>query len=132
MLVKTSNPGAGEFQDLKVGRSNKPLYQVVANQIATKWKGKNIGAVVGATYPKELKVVRQILGDIPLLIPGIGSQGGDVEKTIKAGKDSHGQGMIINSSRSIIYASNKKDFAHAARKATEKLHKQITKYLTQL
>jgi orotidine-5'-phosphate decarboxylase len=84
--------------------------------------------VVGATYPEELKRIREAVGDLPILIPGIGAQGGDVEATVKAGKDSHGAGMIINSSRGIIYASTGPDFALAARKATEVLRAEINTY----
>jgi orotidine-5'-phosphate decarboxylase len=80
---------------------------------------------VGATYPSELKRVREIVGNMPLLIPGIGAQGGDVAATVKAGRDSRGWGMIISSSRDIIYASKGEDFAQAARKATLELSTQI-------
>lgn len=94
--------------------------------IETPWKC--CGLVVGATYPTELKRVRDTAGDMPILVPGIGAQGGDVEQTVKAGKDSQGQGMIINSSRGIIFASSGCDFAEAARRETEKLHNLITQY----
>lgn len=128
ILVRTSNPGAGEFQDLKV--DGKPLYQVVAEHVASGWnENGNCGLVIGATYPEELKIVREIVGDLPILIPGIGAQGGDLEATIKAGKDSKGQGMIISASRSIIFASSGEDFAEAARRETEKLHNEINKYV---
>ncbi len=122
VLVKTSNPGSGEFQDLKVNGSEEALYKRVARNVATSWnKGGNCSVVVGATYPEELAEVRRIVGDMPILIPGIGAQGGDIEKTVVAGKDSRGFGMIINSSRGIIFASSGADFAQAARKATESL-----------
>lgn len=125
ILCKTSNPGAGEFQDLIL--DGKPLYQKVAEQVSKSWNGNgNIGFVVGATYPEELKIVREIVGDVPILIPGIGAQGGDLENTIKNGLDSKKQGMIISSSRGIIFASSGPDFARAARAETEKLHNQIT------
>jgi orotidine-5'-phosphate decarboxylase len=84
--------------------------------------------VVGAPYPDELAEVREMVGEMPILIPGIGKQGGSISATVKAGKGKNG-GMIINSSRGIIYASAKKDFAHIARIETEKLHKEIQKYL---
>ena len=80
--------------------------------------GENIGVVVGATYPTELAAVRKIIGDMPILIPGIGTQGGDVAKTVKAGINSQGQGIIISSSRGIIFAPN-------PREATLKLHQEI-------
>lgn len=114
VLVRTSNPGAGEFQDLEV--DGKPLYQVVAEHVKD-W-GKNVGVVVGATYPEELKKVREIVGEIPILIPGVGAQGGDVLETVKNGVNSKNQGIIISSSRGII-------FAPSPREATLKLHQEI-------
>src|SRR5712691_2604791 len=114
VLVKTSNPGAGEFQDLPVGNSQEPLYQVVARHVASTWNSNgNCAVVVGATYPADLKRVRATVGDMPILIPGIGTQGGEVEATVSAGKDSRGWGMIISASRSIIYASRGSEFAQA-------------------
>lgn len=105
-----------------------PLYQLVAHRVAREWnKNGNCAVVVGATAPEELGFVRKIVGDgFPILIPGIGKQGGDLEKTVNAGKDSKGQGMIINSSSGIIFASIGEDFAEAARCETEKLHNGIT------
>ena len=147
VLCRTSNPGAGEFQDLPIrftdsediyvwrntGRrmpgKELPLYQYVAHIVANKWnKNGNCGIVVGATYPDELREVRGIVGDMPILIPGIGAQGGDVEKTVTAGKDSRGQGMIINSARGIIFASKGADFREAARGETVKLRNLINQY----
>ena len=129
VLAKTSNPGSAEFQNLPVGESQEPLYQVVARHVATTWNSNgNCALVVGATYPAELKKVRTIVGDMPILIPGIGAQGGEVAATVIAGKDSRGCGMIINSSRAIIFASQGPDFAQAARKATENLRAEINKY----
>lgn len=130
VLCRTSNPGAGEFQDLNV-EGGDPLYRHVAWHVASKkWnQNGNCGLVVGATYPQELKEIRQFVGDMPILIPGIGAQGGDVEKTVAAGKNQHGRGMIINSSRGIIFASNGKDFAEAARRETQRLHDVIISYL---
>lgn len=137
VLARTSNPGAGEFQDLRIdnldypewGSRSLPLYQYVAKRVVDYWnENGNCGVVVGATYPEELAKVRKIVGDMPILIPGIGTQGGEVEATVKAGQDSRGWGMIINSSRGIIFASKGKDFAQAARKATENLRKEINKY----
>lgn len=133
ILCRTSNPGAGEFQDLSVsvvpGR-NIPLYQYVAMRVANDWnKNNNCALVVGATYPEELSQVRNIVGDMPILIPGIGAQGGDLEATVNAGKDSRNQGMIINSSRGIIFASNDSDFAEAARQETIKLNNSINRIL---
>ena len=127
VLCRTSNPGAGEFQDLKV--DGEPLYQIVAKRVAQYWnKNNNCAVVVGATYPEELEKVRGLVGDMPILIPGIGKQGGDVEKTVKAGKDSRGKGMIINSSRGIIFASDGPDFPIVARNKTIELSEMINQY----
>ena len=126
ILCKTSNKGAGEFQDLKVN-GKQPLYQYVAHKVVKEWNyNKNCGLVVGATYPKELQIAKKIAGDLPFLIPGIGSQGGDLEKTVKAIK---GSIFVINSSRSIIYAGHGKDFAQAARAEALKLKDQINHFL---
>ncbi len=128
VLCRTSNLGAGEFQDLLV--DGKPLYQHVAQNVAAQWNEHgNCGLVVGATYPEELAAVRALAPNLPILIPGIGAQGGDLEATVRAGKDSRNRGMIINSSRGIIYASSGPDFAEAARRETEKLHNQISQLL---
>lgn len=128
ILCRTSNPGAGEFQDLLV--SGKPLYQTIAEHVVKVWNyNENCGLVVGATYPTELEIVRRIAGDgFPLLIPGIGAQGGDIEKTVKAGVDANGLSAIINSSRSIIFTSDRDDFAQKARQEAEKLKNLINKY----
>lgn len=154
ILCRTSNPGAGEFQDLKVteggkntsgvagwsgsgshdfpdgGGIGKPLYQVIAEHVAKDWNSNgNCGLVVGATYPSELEIVRHIASNgFPLLIPGLGTQGGDVEKTVKAGVDASGLNAIINSSRSIIFASPKEDFSEKARREAEKLKNLINQY----
>lgn len=128
ILCRTSNPGAGEFQDLIV--DGIPLYQYVAKRVSNFWnKNGNCLLVVGATYIEELRQVREIVGDMPILIPGIGAQGGDLEKSVLYGKDSHNQGIIINSSRGIIFASKGPDFAQAAREETQKLNDQIVQYL---
>ena len=129
VLAKTSNPGSGEFQDLPVGDSQELLYQVVARHVAQNWNTNgNCALVVGATYPADLKKVRALIGDMPILIPGIGTQGGEIAATVTAGKDSRGWGMIINSSRGIIFASKEDDFAEAARKATEQLRVEINRF----
>ena len=126
VLVKTSNPGSGELQDLPIGEEQEPLYQVVARHVARSWNVHgNCVIVVGATYPAELARVRAIVGDMPILIPGIGTQGGEVAATVSAGKNSRGQGMIIGASRSIIFASRGIDFAQAARRATAQLDGEI-------
>lgn len=135
VLCRTSNPGSGEFQDLHLaverGKS-LPFYQWLAHSVGKTWnKNGNCGLVVGATYPEELESVRILAGDLPILIPGIGAQGGDVEKTVKAGVDGNGSGMIINSSRGIIFASSGSDYAERAREATLELHNEIHWHLTQ-
>lgn len=124
ILCRTSNKGAGEFQDLMV--ENEPIYIHVARKIADSWnKNNNCMLVVGATYPEEMKKVRSQVGDIPFLVPGVGAQGGDVEKTVKAGLDSKKRGMIINSSRGIIFASKAEDFAVRAGEEAKKLRDEI-------
>lgn len=129
VLARTSNPGAGEFQDLRVGEAQEPLYQVIARNVAESWnQNGNCAVVVGATYPRELAEVRAIVEDMPILLPGIGVQGGEVESTVIAGKDSRGWGMIINSSRGIIFASKGEDFAQAARGAIQRLSTEINRY----
>lgn len=127
ILCRTSNPSAADFQDLV--SDDQPLYMNVAHKIK-KWNTHgNCGAVVGATYPAELRRIRELLGEeIPLLIPGIGKQGGDVEKTVMYGTDKHGEMAVINSSRGIIYAGSDENFAEQARIATEKLQDQINSF----
>ena len=127
VLVRTSNPGGGEFQDLAVG--GEPLYRVVARRVAEQWNGQgNCAVVVGATYPEEMAAVRAIVGDMPILIPGIGAQGGDLRRTVEAGRDARGRGMIISASRSILYASKGSDFAEAAAAEAERLTREIQDY----
>lgn len=103
VLCRTSNAGGSDLQFLDVG--GKPLYQHVAQLVADKWNTNGQCAlVVGATFPKELAQVRSVIGDMPLLVPGIGAQGGDIAATVQAGKTANGTGMMINSSRAILYA----------------------------
>jgi len=118
VLCRTSNPGGSDLQFLNVGPKGEPLYLHIAQLAAQQWNSSGqIGLVVGATFPEEISKVRAIVGDMPLLIPGIGAQGGDIEATVKAGgiAGAPGTGMIINSSRAILYASSGNDFAQAAR-----------------
>jgi len=127
ILCRTSNKGAGEFQDLV--SQGEPLYKIVAKKVTKEWnKLGNCMMVIGATYPEELAEVRKIAGDMTFLVPGVGAQGGDVEKTVKAGLNSKGAGMIINSSRGIIFASSGPDFAATARQEAKKLKEEINKY----
>jgi len=132
VLCRTSNPGAGEFQDLPVNYpplGNVPFYLVVAHRVATGWnENDNCGLVVGATYPEELAQIRAIAPDLPILIPGIGPQGGSIESAVKAGKNEE-LGIIINSSRGIIFASDGPDFGQAAREKTQRLTDQIRQSL---
>ena len=124
ILCRTSNAGAGDFQDLVI--DGRPLYQRVAERVARDWNGRgNCALVVGATWPAQLREVRAIVGDMPLLIPGIGAQGGDVQATVNAGRTADGTGMMINSSRAILYASNGEDFAEAAALAAQKTRDTI-------
>jgi len=127
VLCRTSNPSAVDFQNLSISKT--PLYQIVAGKIKEWNTFGNCGAVVGATYPDELKIIRDVLGgDIPLLLPGIGKQGGDVEKTVKYGTNSKGEQAIINSSRGIIFAGKDKTFAEKSRSAASSLRDEINKY----
>jgi len=113
IVCRTSNPGARDIQDLESNREK--LYRIVARKAASDWNHNgNVLLVVGATFPKELGEIRSIVGEMPLLVPGIGAQGGDVEAAVAGGKTHDGTGMIINSSRNIIYASTGEDFAEAA------------------
>ncbi|MEK9153974.1 MAG: orotidine-5'-phosphate decarboxylase, partial [Patescibacteria group bacterium] len=124
VLCHTSNPGADEIQGLDTG--GEPLYKVVARRASTIWNGNgNSCVMVGATYPKELREVRAIVGDMPILIAGIGAQEGSLKKTIENGLDSRKKGLIVNSARSIIFASRDADFAEAARTKAEELHNAI-------
>lgn len=119
ILCRTSNTGAGEFQDLEV--SGKPLWQIVAESVSKHWnKNNNCMLVVGATYPEEMKKIRALVGDMTFLVPGIGAQGGDLKAVLEAGLNSEGLGLIINSSRGVIFAGNPKE---EARKLREEIMK---------
>jgi orotidine-5'-phosphate decarboxylase len=132
ILCRTSNPGAEDFQSLRCeeGAGSRRLFQIVAHK-AGEWNTYgNIGLVVGATYPEELKLIREAHPAIPLLIPGIGAQGGDLALAVRYGVDAHGRGAIINSSRHVIYASpRQKDFAQEARQVALSLRDQINRHL---
>jgi len=126
ILCRTSNAGGTDFQALRcLEHEQRSLFEIVALK-ASDWNVHgNIGLVVGATYPEELKLIRQDHPDLPLLIPGIGAQGGDLALTVRYGVDAQGERAIINSSRQIIYASRERDFAEAARQAASELREQI-------
>lgn len=127
ILCRTSNPGAADIQNFE--SNGKKLYQHVAEKAAGEWNSNgNVLLVVGATYPRELGEVRAIVGDMPLLVPGIGAQGGDVERCLANGKTADGTGMVINSSRGIIYAGNGAGFADAAGQAAKELRDALNRY----
>ena len=117
VLCRTSNPGAGELQDLAL--NGKPLWQHVATQVSEKWNARgNCALVVGATWPEEMRTVRALAPELPLLVPGIGAQGGDVNAVVNAGLDANGVGLMISSSRAILFAADPKAAART-------LHEQI-------
>ena len=127
-LCHTSNSGAQDFQELTITTEHTTglFYQHVAQTISSHWNThNNCALVVGATFPEELKVIRDIVGEMPLLIPGIGAQGGDVQKTVSNGQTANGQGLMISASRSILYASSAIDFAVAAGHAAQALRDEI-------
>lgn len=126
ILCKTSNPGAGEIQDLVPAKEGKPLYQIIAEKVSNEWNmNGNCMLIVGAPYPEELAIVRRIVGDMTLLVPGIGTQGGDIEKTVEAGVNSKSAGIIINASRSIIFASSVINYAEKSRAEADRLRQTI-------
>ena len=131
-LCHTSNPGARDFQELTVpdgSGGGEPLYQRIARTIAGAWNADgNCALVVGATFPEELKVIRGIVGDMPLLIPGIGAQGGDIEAVVRNGRTADGTGLVINSSRGILYASSGAGYAEAAADAARDLRDAINRF----
>ena len=132
ILCHTSNPGAADLQDLLVHDTEGtplPLYQHLARTIARDWNARgNCVLVTGATWPAQLGEVRALVGDMPLLVPGIGAQGGDVEAVVRQGRTSAGNGLLVSSSRAILYASTGTDFAQAARTATSTLRDTINRF----
>jgi len=127
ILCRTSNPGAGEFQDLTVGRQK--LYEVVAQKVVQDWNtNNNCGLVIGATYPDELAKIRKTYKDVFILIPGLGSQGGDAQKTIKAAR----KNFIINVSRDIIYAGSHQNFQDLVRQKAKQYRALINKTIISL
>ncbi|QOY63127.1 orotidine-5'-phosphate decarboxylase [Lysobacter sp. H21R4] len=132
ILCRTSNPGASDLQDLPVADDDggtRPLYQRVAEMIARDWNGHgNCMLVVGATWPGQLREVRAIVGDMPFLVPGVGAQGGDVEAVVSNARTDDGTGLVVSSSRAVLYASSGDDFADAAAAAARTLREQINRY----
>ena len=132
ILCRTSNPGAADLQDLPVqaaGGTQRPLYQHVAETIARDWNGHgNCALVVGATWPEQLREVRAIVGDMPFLVPGVGAQGGDVEAVVRNARTADGTGLMVSSSRAILYASQGDDFADAAAAAAQALKEQVNRH----
>ena len=128
VLCHTSGPGSVDFQDLTVesNGSKRPLFEEVALK-ASEWNVRgNAGLVLGATYPQQMETARRLCPDMVILAPGIGAQGGDLEATVSVGVDADGGGLIVNSSRGILYASrNREDFADAARRAADDLRRAI-------
>jgi len=127
ILCKTSNKSSAEIQNLSV--DGIPLYLKVAELISQKWNSNNnLGLVVGATYPEDLAQIRKCVGDIPILIPGIGTQGGNIEQTLKSSILPNNSGILLNSSRAILYAGDQEDFASQARIQAIKTLEEIKKY----
>jgi orotidine-5'-phosphate decarboxylase len=132
VLCKTSNPGGGEIQDLPVGKApgdanGEPLHLAVASRVAV-WAERaaaSVGLVVGATYPAELAAVRERCPALPILLPGIGAQAGDLAAAVAAGRDAAGGGLVVTSSRAILYAGAGEDFAAQARAATIGLRDEV-------
>lgn len=126
VLCRTSNPGAGDLQDLVV--DGRPLYQHVAEKVARDWNGHgNCMLVVGATWPEQLREVRAIAGDVPFLVPGVGAQGGDPEAVVRNARTADGTGLVVSSSRAILYASSGDDYAEAAAAAARELRDTLNR-----
>ena len=131
VLCHTSNAGAADLQDLVVRGSDGaelPLYQHVAQIVARDWNEHgNCALVVGATYPRQLAEVRALIGDMPILVPGIGAQGGDIDAAVRSGATADGAGLMISSSRAILYAGSGDDFAERAGDAARELRDAINR-----
>ncbi|WP_028357717.1 orotidine-5'-phosphate decarboxylase [Brackiella oedipodis] len=130
VLCRTSNPGSSEFQTIETA-DGQPLYLKVAQTVAEKWnQNQQCALVVGATYPEDLAQVRQCVGDdVPFLIPGIGAQGGDIELTVKAGCNRQGNGIMLNSSRAILYADAGEQWQAAAARVAQQTRDSIKQAL---
>lgn len=133
ILCRTSNAGARDLQDLDISDSGgtRKLYQHVAQTVAREWNANgNCALVVGATYPREIADVRSRVGEMPLLVPGIGAQGGNVEAVVRNGRTARGDGLVISSSRAILHAGSGTGFADAARTAAMALRDEIDRWRT--
>ncbi|MEN1957797.1 orotidine-5'-phosphate decarboxylase [Luteimonas changyuni] len=133
ILCRTSNPGAADLQDLLVearaGGPSRPLYQSVAERAAREWNGNgNVSLVVGATWPEQLREVRAVVGDMPLLVPGVGAQGGDAGAVVRNARTGDGTGLMVSSSRAILYASSGDDYAAAAARAASELRDTLNRH----
>jgi len=127
LLCRTSNAGGADLQMLEVG--GERLYEKLARLAATEWNSNGqLGLVVGATYPSELARVRALVGNLPLLVPGIGAQGGDIDASVRAGQTVTGDGIVINSSRAILYAGHGEDFAAQARAVAQRTRDEINRH----
>ena len=126
ILCRTSNPGAAEIQDLEV--NGQPLFLSIAKKAANEWNSNgNCALVVGATWPQQLAQVRSVIGDMPVLVPGVGAQGGSAKDVVTHGCNSRGTGLVINSSRAVLYASAGSDFAEGAQAETSRLKEAVNK-----
>ena len=128
LLCRTSNPSARDFQDLLVHEEKgqeRPLYEIIAQRVQSWNKAGNCGLVVGATYPEELSNVRSMCPNMPILIPGVGAQGGDLETSVVAGVDVAGEKAIISVTRTILYAGEGEDYAVSAANEARKLRNRI-------
>jgi orotidine-5'-phosphate decarboxylase len=124
VLCRTSNPGAREVQDIE--SNGRKLYQIIAEKAARDWNANgNVLLVVGATYPEELARIRAIVGDMPILVPGVGAQGGDLTAVVANGVTAVGTGLVISASRAVLYAGGGTDYAQAARLAAQTLRDEI-------
>jgi orotidine-5'-phosphate decarboxylase len=127
IVCRTSNPGAPDLQDVATdeGGSRRPMYEVVAERAKAWDRHGNAGLVVGATYPAEMRSIRALCPGMPVLVPGIGAQGGALADSVRAGVDARGRGLLISASRGVTYASKGADFAAAARREALRLRDEI-------
>ncbi|MGY0236713.1 orotidine-5'-phosphate decarboxylase [Longispora urticae] len=126
VMGANSCPGVGEFQDLKVGPDGIALYEYVCRQVADEWNTHgNCAVTAGATQPEKLARIRQAVGDMPILLLGLGAQGGDITESLRVGRAAASFGLIANSSRAILYASTDTDFADAAHRAAGNFNRQL-------